>query len=595
MTQYFQPQTDYTMFGNALADYISRAAGSDGLYQIALQEFAVGGWGNDSFQKLVRSTVEFYEYLVAAKQYDPNYAFDRAIMNCAKAGLAGSIFRQGLVDQLHPQAIPAYNEAVGVMRAIDEDITAWHAQMNQALAQPAGQMGRSHLYATASRTPVVTPALRPQHAPTTAPLHRQVPTPAANTPGVTGGWGYNRDAIRGPAVQPVATTGQRADEARQRVYGTKAPAAVQPMVTKTNAIPPAQVEPVSLTLPTARSAKEIAKMKYETHRLTALSAPTATARNVRKLDEFMGPLLTDSRVRLVDMTEEDTELPTIVTPDDVFAAFGIDMAILKARGLVGDKLNDEQVLEFDFYNVRPIHHTSPSLIAVAEINVPHILQLREAETFDDAFKIMNDYVKNRPVQDSAYSIADRIINEMNNRLTEAVNRLLAFTLAVPERIDDFSVDYADLLKLLYKDYDDFEHLLKDHAAVIIQRCTKVGAVDVDSPDFSDLNDFTRGELGLTISSIEQMSITMLPMMSCEMDLAIGSDFTYIVPAHFPKLYSVLDVLESRLEWGHYNYDRIYVVFEDGVKLEVVYTEIPVDDKKPELKDYYKVAVRKVMR
>ena len=138
---------------------------------------------------------------------------------------------------------------------------------------------------------------------------------------------------------------------------------------------------------------------------------------------------------------------------------------------------------------------------------------------------------------------------------------------------------------------------KHGAAGLAAKCfgAKVGAVDVDSPDFSDLNDFTRGELGLTISSIEQMSITMLPMMSCEMDLAIGSDFTYIVPAHFPKLYSVLDVLESRLEWGHYNYDRIYVVFEDGVKLEVVYTEIPVDDKKPELKDYYKVAVRKVMR
>lgn len=582
MTQYLQPRIDSQPFLDALVDYIRQGAAANGLYKIAADELSGYNWSNDAMIKLVNSTVEFYEYLTTVRNYSGQQAFSIAIENCSKAGMAASIIRQGLHNRLTPEYIPMFNDAAETLADIDRDIQQWKQNYNRAVVSG----GRAHLYASSNHIP---PAVT--HAPPTA-VHNRYHSglnqqPTSKVAGVTGGWGFRRDAINQPNSTtpsyntPVVDNRQKIYDAAPANYPVQSPAA----------IPPAHVKPVDCSIPTAKSTKESLNMNYETHRLTAISQTTSTSRQARNLDEFMGSLTSNIRTRQDELTE-DTDAPLVISPNEYFAAFGTDMAIFKASGLVASG-GTQQILEFEYLNVKPVYQASGSAIAAAEVNVPHLTKIRQATCFHEAFKILNDYVTNRPVQDKTYSIADRIINEVNNRITEAVNRLLAFSLYVTERIDDFAMDWGDLYAMLTEHYCDFDELLTTPASAILQRCTRVAGVDVDSEEFSDLNTITNGALSVAVASIEHVSVTLMPMMACELNMAIGVDFTYIVPTEFPKMYRVLDAIEGRLESKHYYYDRIYVIFEDGVKLEVVYTDIPVDDS-DENTGPNKIAIRKVV-
>lgn len=584
--------SDVNTFGQALVEYISRSANVSRLHRALYETTSYSNWQNGSFDRLIKTTAEFYNMLVAGEGHDPNYAFGRAIQVCCEAAMAVAVSRSPLIQQLMPEEVTIYNQASGVAKAAQEDMERFAA----ATAQPAYNSGRSSLYARSS-TPTVAPGYQPTYqpqgthmAPTTAPIVTR--RPIGNfTPGYTG-----------QPQAPAAT--KTASQNRAELYRkAKQP---EPVIASNNtnpryersrdALPPAVVTTVpDDVLIDALSIKEMSKMKYDTHRLAPITVAKVTDRTQRNLDDFLGVLASETRVVADHSTLSSDEVTNnVIGLSDTFAACGLDMAILKAKGMLRNALltSERTIVEFEYTNVRSIYYGDANVIAAAIVGCPQITRLRDCRSYESAHEVFADYITNRPTSKDVYSVPDRIMAEINTRLTEAVNRTLMFALAVDISIDDFAQDWPDLIKMLNDKYTDFEDDLNCNVSQVIDRCISVGMLDTTSDDFVKLDQFMDGALSDSICVMDTTAVTLLPLMSTELDLAVTKSYSLVSYKTLPRLYDALNGIMERLEFSHMFYSRIYMATEDGVLIEVIQTTIPCDE---DVDERTKLAIRVVDR
>lgn len=567
-----QPMSNQQLFGNALVEYINRTGGMSRLHRVLFDTMSYSGWNNNEFYKLIGSTSEFYEYLVNVDRMAPDFAIGKAVEVCCAAAMAVAVSRTPLVNVMDYNEGRLYNDSMATLKRADEAMNAYSAQVQQ----PAYQPGRAAMYARSNVAPTQ-PAYANQ-MPTSQPTVTRRPVPGNFTP-----------SYQQPNRQNTA------DVQRNELYRSAKPSkpiSTMPQVPlgsvdnrnprydrSRDAIPPAVSVPVTDDdIKDAARTTEIQKMKYENHRLAPVTVAKVTDRTANNLDEFLGVLANNERFDITAAgpdTEQNLDQYVIGLPD-TFAAVGLDMAILKAKGILGDTIRTAKnvIMEFEYTNISTLYYTTEAEISAAIVNCPMIGRIAKAKDYAEAHAVMKDYLANRPASKDLYSIADRIMAEINNRLTEAVNRNMAFVLAVGERIDDFAADWDDLLALLNKNYVDFEDDLRTNVKQVIERCCMVGVLDSSSNDFADINQFMHGALADSICVMDLTSVTLLPLMSTELDLAVSDDMSLVSIEKLPELHKALEGVVERLEFSYMYYRRIYLVTEDGVLIEIIPTMIP---------------------
>lgn len=387
----------------------------------------------------------------------------------------------------------------------------------------------------------------------------------------------NRAASRYRNVQPAQVT-QSAGHVGTRGsrYTTTQPTIIKEPVTV--------VEPSS-EIPQVK--RRSVNMDYSFHRHATELNPNA--RRTAPAPDFMGEL---ANVKIksaaegspVDLSKAFAITP-LATPTATSLAHAKTLAMLDIAASGAD-YNDRQLLEYNFnlLNTLKVFMDAQQMQLFA-VSVPSLSVLSRAETLEEVV----DAIKG--LLESGNSVAESIGRRLNAVATKHANDLVTFKLALTITIDDFATDALDLRDAVKDACDetgdptifDSEWGYCVRSLLSCLRCVYIAPEDESVIKTVDAT-FAASVAHRSVFWLEPTYVSYWPVAFFNLEIDPSYSHcgqAYLKHATHPELYkSFADLLERARAANEYGYCRIFVVTDDDVHIEILYTEVVDNDGIP---------------
>ena len=371
----------------------------------------------------------------------------------------------------------------------------------------------------------------------------------------------------------VVAQGSGAHNVRSYRYGATQPTIIKEPVTS--------VED-SMEIPQVQ--RRSANMDYSFHKHATELNPSA--RRAKPAANFMGEL---ANVNIRAATEEphvDLTTAFAVAPSNTPTATSLEHAKTLAMLDIashGNEYNDHQLLEYNFNLLNTLKvFMDAQQMQLFVVSVPSLTMLSRAETLEEAIDAINGLLE------SGNHVAESIGRRLNAVATKHINDLVTFKLALSMAIDDFVNDALELRGLVKQECDATgdpalfatEWGYCERSLLSCIRCVYVAPED---PDVSKIVDatFAMPVANRSVFWLEPTYVSYWPVAF--FNLGIEPNYSacgqaYLSTSVHPELYQSFSNLLARARAANdYGYCRIFVVTDDNVKIEVMYTEVADND------------------
>lgn len=320
---------------------------------------------------------------------------------------------------------------------------------------------------------------------------------------------------------------------------------------------------------------------YANHKLSYEMNPKS--RRKAPVKDFMGELAKADIVPVTEETAPNLSITKAVAPNSIPVATSIEHAKTLAMIEIansGGELSEDHILEYAYQQLNTLKvFGDTSALQIFSVSQPSLGTLKLAENVTEAAECIKALLES----DNPFAVS--IGRRLNARATKITNDELKFRLVVSGDIDDFCEDVHAipdyLLDLVDGNEEEFLRAWVPSENRILEslRCIFLGPENAEDTEY--VNTIMAGDVAnRSIFWMDPIYVSFLPIAFYHLGIEpnfsnIGQSF--LRKADHPEIYNAFkNVLERSQQTRGDSYQRVIVVTDDNVRLELVETDVQSD-------------------
>jgi hypothetical protein len=325
------------------------------------------------------------------------------------------------------------------------------------------------------------------------------------------------------------------------------------------------------------------EMDYANHKLSHELSPGS--RRKAPVKDFMGDLANADIVAVTEETAPNLNITKAIAPNSIPVATSIEHAKTLAMieiANAGGTVTEDHLLEYSYQQLNTLKvFTDDTALQIFSVSQPSLGTIKLAEDIETAAECIKSLLE------SENPFAVSIGRRLNSRATKMVNDELNFRIVIEQNIEDFAEDassVAPTLRTFAPTEQDFLDAWLPAQERILEslRCIYLGPETDEDSKYVDL--IMAGDVAKrSIFWMEPIYVSFLPIAFYHLNIdtnfsAIGQAF--LRQADHPELYNAFrGVLARAYDSRGTSYQRVIVVTDDNVRLELVETDVVGDHDK----------------